>query len=197
MQNGNQEEQLSIMVKFTNSYQYLEAYNDLRDGYYEYWIDGRSELIQTRFSDKSGWMKVVDVDWNSKEHINEDHVRNIKLSDHAINQLRSYHYDSNVMAEINCVKAPFNEWVEYPLRMYVHYSMDRFSSVEYVRDITNANLVSLHPSKNFVSTWQGENNHNIGFGSDHGDTFFAYGDETRDGFVQSFSGAGKGAVFVR
>lgn len=181
---------------YSTSQEYLEDYNDLRDGYYEYFVAGEHVNLQTIFSDRSGWIRVIEVDWDNNYHLNDEEVKDIKLSDVHINQLMTTHNEYNIMAKVDRFKWPFNEWLEYPFKMYVHNSMERFSSVTPAMDIKNSNLLSIDLNQPPVKTWQ-QPSENIGFGIDAGDTFLAYGDRNRNGFIQSFSGTGKGAVYVR
>ena len=197
MQNGSQAERLSIMPnRFHTSAEYLASYEGLKDGYYEYWVDGTAHLLFTRMEDESGWIRVATVDWNTQDHIDDDFVPNIKPSDDIINALRTDVHDFNVLAEAHQFKSPFNEWVRYPVQVTVHNTMERFSSVDQVSDIKHANRVSFNGNK-VLDVYQHAHSRNIGFGTDQGDSYFAYGNENRMGFAQEFSGSGRGEVFVR
>lgn len=181
--------------KFSHSYEYLEKYKDLKDGFYSYYIHGEYHNIMTRFSDGSGWMRVVEVDWNSVDHIDDDAVHDVKLSDADINFLLTDNFEYSILAEVDRMKWPYNEYATWPLRMYVHNSIVEFSSVSKVIDIRGANLVSLDENQKPIECLT--NSDEIGFGTSIGDTLVSYGATNKNGFVQSFCGAGKGAVYVR
>jgi hypothetical protein len=185
-------------MEFTNSKQYLEKYNNLKDGYYEYTISGFKRNLYTKFEDRSGWIRVVVVDWNNRDHINRDEVVDIKLNDYNINFLRSDDYEYNIMASAEVFKEPFNEWLRYPHNMYVHKSMSEFNSVELAKNIPNSNLVSIDINAKPLAIYQDNQDLCFGGGSSGiGDTFFAYGRAARNGMVQSFCGSARGAVYVR
>jgi len=182
--------------KYSSSYDYLCDYHYLKDGYYEYFVGGEHVNLQTVFSDGSGWIRVAEVDWDNNNHLNDQKVKDVKLSDAQINQLMTKNNEYNIMAKVDCFKWPFNEWLEFPFKMYVHNSIEKFSSITPAMDIKNSNLLSIDPNSSPIRVWQ-QPSENIGFGIDAGDTFLAYGDHNRNGFVQSFSGTGKGALYVR
>jgi hypothetical protein len=183
---------------FSNSRQYLEKYKNLKDGYYEYLINGTTRNLYTKFEDSSGWIRVVVIDWDNRDHVNRDEIVNVKLNDHDINFLRSDEFDYNIMASAEIFKDPFNEWIRYPHNMYVHKSMIEFNSISLASAIPNSNLVSIDLNAPPLAIYQ--DTQDIGFGggsSGIGDTFFAYNREGRNGLVQSFCGSARGAIYVR
>lgn len=181
---------------FRNSYQYLEKYDKLKNGFYEYQINDAKHSLYTIFENRSGWIKVVDVNWNNNLHLNENSVNDVKISDDSINLLRTNHFDYNVMASAENFKSPMNDWLRYPNNIYIHKSMEYFSSITPAMNINNSNYVSLELSKSPMKIYQLEQD--IGFGSGScGDTFFSFGSKNYNGFYQNFSGPGKGSVFVR
>jgi hypothetical protein len=183
--------------KFKNSYEYQCHFNDLSDGLYDYEICGQDVQLFTIFSDKSGWVKVVDVLLNNNLHINSEWVDDVKISDEMINQLRTDHYEYTTRAEVDCFRPQQNEWLKYPYSMYIHKTMDRFSSVTYAYDIKNSDLVSMRLEDHPIKIKQFKNE-SVGFGDlNSGDTIFTYGAINKNGFYQSFSGSGNGRVYVR
>jgi hypothetical protein len=174
----------------------MEKYSNLHNGYYEYTVDNEVLNLYTRFEDNSGWIRVITVDWNSNTHLTENSILDIKLSDYQINLLRTQSFEYNVLAEVDAFKSPFNEWLRYPHTMFIHNSMSEFSSTLPAISIVNSNLVNTKDSTPPYAIKQDALS--IGFGSGNlGDTFFSLGCENRNGFFQSFSGAGRGSVFVR
>lgn len=185
-------------MHFEHSRDYLAKYETLKNGYYEYKINGEYyKHIYTEFEDRSGWMRVSVIDWSNKEHINADEVWNVKLSDNDINILLSKDHTYSIKAVAEIYKWPFNEWIRYPHCLYVHNSIEKFSSIDYAKNIKNSNLVSLDDQSDPILVDQ--HSADLGFGSSQGDTFFAYGGsgDVDLGLFQSFSGPGRGAVFVR
>lgn len=183
-------------MNFPNSKSYMENYNNLTNGYYEYTVGGEVLNLYTRFEDKSGWIRIVTVDWNSSEHLTTNSIPDAKLNDYQINLLRSLDFEYNVLAEADAFKAPFNDWLRYPHTMYIHNTMTEFSSTALAHTVPNSNVVSLKESTRPIAIKQDDRS--VGFGSGNlGDTFFSFGCEGRNGFFQSFSGAGRGSVFVR
>ena len=184
------------MKTYSSPYQYLEQFSDLSDGYYEYYVANQSLNLYTHFENKECWVKVITVNDN-QEHLNEDAVDNIKLSDEIINILRTDHFSYSIMAEVEHYQRPYNDWLQYPFRTYIHNSMERFSSITPAIEIKNSNLVSTRTSADPCRIQQ-VGNSTIGFGEMNcGDTFFGYGSTQSNGFVQSFSGTGTGTVYVR
>ena len=184
------------MTQFTTAWDYKKQYDTLKDGYYEYYVCGEYINLLTIWENGIPWIRVVEVDWNNRDHINADAVRDIKPDDEVINQLRTYNTAYNLMAQVDKFKIPTNLWLTYPHRMFVHSRMERFSSVDNVSLITGSNLLSfteLDAPQKVNIQWD---DHTVGFGTTQGDQFFAYG-SSKDGFCQDFSGSGKGAVYVR
>lgn len=174
----------------------MENYSNLTNGYYEYTLDNEVLNLYTRFEDNSGWIRVVTVDWNNSDHLIANSIPDIKLCDYQINLLRTQSFEYNVLAEVDAFKSTFNEWLRYPHTMFIHNSMAEFNSTALAKNITNSNVVSLTETDRPMSIKQDEQS--LGFGSGNlGDTFFSLGCENRNGFFQSFSGAGRGSVFVR
>jgi hypothetical protein len=183
-------------MNFSNSKSYMEKYSNLTNGYYEYTIDSTVVNLYTRFEDNSGWIRVITVDWNRSEHLTANSIPDIKLHDYQINLLRSQLFEYNVLAEADAFKSPFNDWLRYPHTVYIHNTMTEFNSTALANTIPNSNAVSLKDSGRPIVIKQDDQS--IGFGSGNlGDTFFSLGCEDRKGFFQSFSGAGRGSVFVR
>lgn len=183
-------------MNYNNSYDYLQKFDNLKNGFYEYQVNGNNITAYTVFEDRSGWIRVSIVDWNSQSHLNAGSVQDVKIDDDAINSLRTTHHEYNVKAEAHSFKAPFNDWLRYPHTLFVHNTMQKFSSVERASSIKNSNLVSLDENSKPIAIRQGFKS--IGFGDGNcGDTFYAYGCDNQNGFYQSFSGAGLGYVFVR
>jgi hypothetical protein len=183
-------------MSLQNSKEYLKKYENLKNGYYEYKIDGYVHNLYTIFEDRTGWIKVSTVDANNNHHLNHDNVTNVKVHDGVINLLRT-DYEYNVMAKVNYFNLPFNEWLRYPHIMYVHSSMTEFHSTKTTAENPNSTFVSFDlnspPMKNIRP-----NDINIGFGNGNvGDTLFSYGCNGRNGFFQSFSGSGSGELYVR
>lgn len=195
MQIGNQE-LLLTMKKFSSPYEYLKLEYDLNNDYYEYYIAGQHLNLYTHFENKECWVKVVTVG-NNQAHMNEDAVDDVKVSDEIINILRTDTFTYSMMAEVEEYQRPYNEWLSYPFRMYVHNSMEHFSSITPAIEIKNSNLVSVDINMPPVNISQNYNT-TIGFGDmTCGDTFFGYGGKNMNGFTQSFSGSGSGSVYVR
>ncbi len=182
-------------MSLNNSRQYLEKYTNLRNGYYDYKIDGIDYNLYTMFEDNSGWIKVVTVNAENNFHLTEESVIDVKLHDGIINQLRT-DYEYNVMASAIQFKLPYNEWLRYPHNMYVHKTMEHFSSVKSTIENPGSNFISFDVNKPPMTIRA--NDTSLGFGNGTvGDTVFAYGRHGYNGFFQSFSGAGYGAVYVR
>lgn len=192
---GNQELQLTIK-RYKNSSDYLTEFNNLVDGNYEYTVGNEVVSLYTIFSDRSGWIEVVNVSGSTDMHLNADAVDGVKLSDEMINILRTDKYKYNVRASAETFTPRNNEWLTYPHTMYVHNSMSTFSSVLQTCNNPNSNLVSVSVDADPIRLRQGVNS--IGFGeSDCGDTFFSYGSRNHNGFYQSFSGNASGKVYIR
>lgn len=143
------------------------------------------------------WKRVAVIDWNTNEHLNSNYVHNIKLDDAVINELLTNQHEYSIWCTVDSWKQPFNQWQSWPHSMYVHNSIERFSSVDPAHSIKNANLLSTSLDQPPVNTDMNYDTGTIGFGFAAGDTFWGYGDKNRSGFVQHFSGAGRGSVYVR
>lgn len=183
-------------MSLRNSREYLEKYKNLKNGYYDYTVEGYEYNLYTIFEDNSGWIRVVIVDFNNQSHLTEEQVTDVKLHDGVINQLRT-DCEYNVLASAEVFKKPYNEWLQYPHNMYVHRSMKYFSSIKNTMNNQGSTLVSFNistPPMQYIKPSEID----IGFGSGKvGDTLFAYGSIGQNGFFQSFSGSGRGAVYVR
>lgn len=175
-QSGNQEGLLIMEGKYVR-------YNILGDNF---------ELLTI-----NGWIRVVTVDWSNNDHLNAEYVHGIKLSDAHINALMTKEHEYNIMCTVDAWRPPFNQWQAWPHTMYVHNSIERFSSVDPANSIANANLVSTTLDASPVSTDLKYDGSTIGFGFAAGDTFYGYGARDKLGFTQHFSGPGRGAVYVR
>jgi len=180
---------------YHNSKQYLDRFENLQNGFYEYRVDNTVVNLYTIFEDRSGWICTTVVDWNNNLHCTEAAVDNVKPHDYVINQLRT-DQEYNVMAVAEVFKRPFNEWLRYPHIMYVHNSMKEYSSTRITSEIENSNMISF--DLNQPPTRVGHSARTIGFGNGQvGDTVFGFGGIDSDGFFQSFSGSGRGLVYVR
>ena len=184
-------------MTYTNALDYQAKFDNLKNGYYEYYVCGEHLNLLTVWDQGIPWIRVVEVDWNNNDHINDGAVQNIKPDDEVINLLRTSEYEYNVCATVDRFQVPTNLWLNYPHIMYVHQSMERFSSTSSVLEIPNSNCISFdqyQPPHKVDNQWDVNT---VGFGTTQGDQYFAYGRTDRNGFVQDFSGAGKGVVYVR
>lgn len=143
------------------------------------------------------WIRVCVVDWNNKDHLNDQYVHNIKLGDFYINQLMTKKKEYNIMCTVDSWRTPFNHWMPWPSPMYVHNSIETFSSTVPAYTINNSNLLSTSEDQPPVEVNMDHDHSTIGFGFAAGDTFYGYGDWNKAGFTQHFSGPGRGSVFVR
>lgn len=142
------------------------------------------------------WKRVVSVSYCNNDHLNPDQVPNVKVSDAVINALLTNNHEYSIWCTVDQWVAPFNEWQPLPHNMYVHNSIERWDSSARSEDIPGSNLLSQSLDQMPVET----NNSNDGsqtFGFAGGDIFYGYGDANKNGFTQHFSGAGRGAVYVR
>ena len=176
---------------FSSPWQYLDTYKDLKDGYYEYYIAGDYYSFITHWCKKTGpWVRIVEVDWNNNQHCDTDAVDDVKPHDDVIQQLLTKQR-YNCKAVVDKFKQPTNTWLTYPHIQYMY--IEKWSSDQPV----NNNIVSFDfnsDPKQVNTEWDlGVFN----FGTAQGDQYFAYGHSNRNGFVQDFSGAGKGVVYVR
>lgn len=186
---GNQEGQSTMA--YSSPWDYLNNYTGLRDGYYEYYINGEHYSLITHWCATTGpWVRVVEVDWNNNHHCSSDAVVDIKPHDTVINSLLSKQ-KYNCKAVVEKFKDPTNTWLQYPHVQYIQIQTWNSEGA-----VTN-NCISLdyNSEPRTVNTQWDVNAYN--FGTSQGDQYFAYGHSNKPGFVQDFSGAGKGAVYVR
>ena len=143
-----------------------------------------------------GWICVGLISSDSRKHINEDAVKNVKLSDDEINSLRSdAYYNFKIVAD-DFLK-PKNDWVQYPYTLYLTNDYVS-SSVKNADEIEYSNRISLSLATDPIDIYQKKGSIGLGCGN-CGDTFFSYGavDEDRMGLYQSFSGFGSGSIWIR
>ena len=185
--------------KFSSSYQYLEAYNNLQNGHYEYNVAGQTVELYTIFENNEGWIRAVDISSENNLHINEQFVPGVKQSDEVIDALLTTNFEYSIMTVADTFGANANDrWLTYPRYMYVHSSIERFSSTTPSHDIENSCLLSLDSNTPPLNVMLDAVRNTYAFGNGNiGDTFFGYGSNIGNGFFQSFSGPGKGSVYVR
>ena len=171
----------------------LEGQLAMEGKYKNYTVFGHSfDILTVR-----EWKRVAVVDWNSNDHLTADYVHNIKLSDAVINELLTNKHEYSIWCTIDSWKSPFNQWQPWPHSMYVHNSIERFSSIDPAHTILNANLLSASLDDSPTHTDMKHDSGTIGFGFAAGDIFYGYGDTSKAGFTQHFSGPGRGSVYVR
>ena len=179
---------------FNTAWDYINKYNDLENGYYEYFVNGEFHHLLTIWCPDTGpWIRVVEVDWNNNNHCTQESVKDIKPHDDIIRGLIT-DQDYNARATVDVFKSPFNKWIRYPHNQYMH--INNWHSENVVQQ-TNNNLISLDytDKPHLINVeWCPDV---INFGITQGDQYFGYGQQSRFGFVQDFSGAGKGSVYVR
>lgn len=172
MQNGS----LAKMSIIQGRYQSVKIFNQ----YHELLVIG-------------DWKRVAVVDWNNNDHLNSEAVKDVKLSDQDINELM---VKGDIWCQVDAWRSPYNSWLPWPHDMFVH-DIEFFSSVIPANKIKNASRLSYGTRDNPVECDMTFDNSTLGFGFAAGDTFWGYGDWNKPGFTQHFSGAGRGAVYVR
>ena len=170
----------------------LEGQLTMQGNYQKYNILGESYDLLTI----GDWKRVVVVSDLNNYHLNADYVKNVKLSDEAINSLMTNDYEYNIWCTVDYWQPPFNPWQPWPNNLYIHNSIERFDSTTLAKNIPNSNLISTHLDRDPIRA-DNQGDGSIGFGFAGGDIFYGYGNLDKSGFVQDFSGAGRGSVYVR